>query len=176
MQLYSLPLTPATANAPHRCPPQVAEKLVATASNAIEKNGIKATKLFTHREDVDQLNQRELASLPGKEKRFWGEDSDSSMEQSLSGLCPVPKELVLKVGAQVMLAKNISVQEGLVNGARGVITGFDASRKGGECVCGVCACMCMHCYSHVATLVLMFELHYISCYVYTLHPIPLTVL
>ena len=115
---------------PHRCPPQVTEKLVATASNAIEKNGIKATKLFTHREDVDQMNQRELASLPGKEKHFWGEDSDPSAEQSVNGLCPVPKELILKVGAQVMLAKNISVQEGLVNGARGVITGFEASRKG----------------------------------------------
>lgn len=117
----------------HRCPPQVAEKLTATASNEIERNGIKATKLFTHREDVDQLNQQELASLPGKEKCFWGEDSHPSMEQNLNGLCPVPKELVLKVGAQVMLAKNISVQEGLVNGARGVITGFDASRKGGRC-------------------------------------------
>lgn len=147
MCLYSLPLTPAPANTPHRCPPQVAEKLVATASNAIEKNGIKATKLFTHREDVDQVNQRELASLPGKEKRFWGDDSDPSME-SLNGLCPVPKELILKVGAQVMLAKNISVQEGLVNGARGVITGFDASRKGGECDCGACARTCMHSYSH----------------------------
>ena len=117
----------------HRCPPQVAEKLTATASNEIEQNGIKATKLFTHREDVDQLNQQELASLPGKEKSFWGEDSHPSMEQNLNGLCPVPKELVLKVGAQVMLAKNISVQEGLVNGARGVIAGFDASRKGGRC-------------------------------------------
>lgn len=111
----------------------MAEKLTATASNEIERNGIKATKLFTHREDVDHVNQQELASLPGKEKRFWGEDSDPSMEQSLNGMCPVPKELVLKVGAQVMLAKNTSVQEGLVNGARGVITGFDASRQGGGC-------------------------------------------
>ena len=110
----------------------MAEKLTATASNEIERHGIKATKLFTHREDVDQVNQQKLASLPGKEKHFWAEDSPSSMDDNLNGLCPVQKELVLKVGAQVMLAKNINVQEGLVNGARGVITGFDASRKGGS--------------------------------------------
>lgn len=43
----------------------------------------------------------------------------------LDQMTPVPSSLVLKVGAQVMLMKNINVADGMVNGARGVITSFD---------------------------------------------------
>ena len=38
--------------------------------------------------------------------------------------CQAPGSLVLKVGAQVMLLKNLSVTSGLVNGTRGVIDSF----------------------------------------------------
>jgi ATP-dependent DNA helicase PIF1 len=37
---------------------------------------------------------------------------------------PYDMELVLAVGAQVMLVANISVETGLANGSRGVVTGF----------------------------------------------------
>jgi ATP-dependent DNA helicase PIF1 len=43
----------------------------------------------------------------------------------LDQMTPVPSSLVLKIGAQVMLMKNINVADGMVNGARGVITSFD---------------------------------------------------
>ena len=49
------------------------------------------------------------------------------MTQKFTRSCHVPSILRLKTGAQVMLAKNLNVQEGLVNGARGVIVGFDRS-------------------------------------------------
>ena len=40
-------------------------------------------------------------------------------------MTPVASSLKLRVGAQVMLMKNINVIEGMVNGARGVVTSFD---------------------------------------------------
>lgn len=36
----------------------------------------------------------------------------------------LPKELVLAVGARVILTKNLDVTDGLVNSASGVVTGF----------------------------------------------------
>lgn len=39
-------------------------------------------------------------------------------------MLPCPKVLTLKVGAQVILTKRTSAAKGLVNGSRGVVTGF----------------------------------------------------
>ena len=40
--------------------------------------------------------------------------------QNLQSNCQAPTTLMLKVGAQVVLLKNTVVEEGLVNGSRGV--------------------------------------------------------
>jgi DNA helicase Pif1, 2B domain len=44
--------------------------------------------------------------------------------QQLKKYCQAPDCLRLKLGAQVMLLKNLAVEEGLVNGSRGVVVGF----------------------------------------------------
>merc|ERR1712061_734650 len=91
-------------------------------------NGIIPTQLLTHKKDVDAINQRELGRLQGRAREYIASDSGVSpeaMRQNASS-CPARSRLKLKLGAQVTLLKNICVQEGLVNGGRGVVVRFEA--------------------------------------------------
>jgi ATP-dependent DNA helicase PIF1 len=88
-------------------------------------HGVQATHLLSHRADVDRLNARELDALPLPECVHEADDSSSGELPpvgALESMFLAPKSLRLRVGAQVMLIKNIDVHAGLVNGARGVIT------------------------------------------------------
>ena len=75
-----------------------------TEKNQIEREGIKATRLYTHTEDVATTNQRELAALPGETRRFMASDSNQSLTEQLNNLCPVPDCVELKKGAQVLVS------------------------------------------------------------------------
>ncbi|OZJ06814.1 hypothetical protein BZG36_00001, partial [Bifiguratus adelaidae] len=77
------------------------------------------TRLFALRSQVENANSSRLASLPGKEYHFTSLDEDT---EKIDKVCIAPKELVLKIGAQVMLLKN--VDNYLVNGSIGVIESF----------------------------------------------------
>ena len=114
----------------YRCPPAVTSQLQKTAANVIERDGIHATKLFTHTSDVEATNVLKLSELPGEQHDYDANDSDPSMKEHIDNVCPAVKCLGLKVGAQVMLIRNMDVSQGLVNGARGVVTGFSGSGKG----------------------------------------------
>lgn len=57
-------------------------------------------------------------------------DSDENLVKTIDQMCPVRRKLELKINTQVMLTKNVNVQKGLVNGARGVITGFESNATG----------------------------------------------
>ena len=57
-------------------------------------------------------------------RTHWWILADSLTSRLFPPLC---FQLSLKVGAQVMLTKNISVQQGLANGSRGVVTAFTNS-------------------------------------------------
>ena len=50
-----------------RCPLEVAEALKKTSHHNIEKEGVLATRLCTHKEDVDLINGQQLIKLPGNE-------------------------------------------------------------------------------------------------------------
>ncbi|XP_064105894.1 ATP-dependent DNA helicase PIF1-like [Macrobrachium nipponense] len=114
-----------------RCTEDMTDQLRLTEQNIVEKDGIKATRLCTHCEDVDNINSGHLNKLSGTAEVFQSVDSDPGLSKILDSQTPVVSKLILKVGAQVMLMKNLDVNKGLVNGARGVVTGFK-SVGGGE--------------------------------------------
>lgn len=114
-----------------------------------------ATKLCTHKENVNQINEIHLSKLPCEKKVFYASDSDNSMSAMIDNQVPVGETLELKKGAQVrtdqhlfaeswkvaliillfvyfkvMLAKNLNLSKGLVNGARGIVTQFDSGNAG----------------------------------------------
>lgn len=76
--------------------------------------------LATRRDNVDYINDRKLAELPGDSVTFRGEVTGDFPESSL----PTSRELVLKPGAQVIFIKN-DFDRRWVNGTIGVVSGFD---------------------------------------------------
>ncbi len=103
---------------------------------------IRPTLLFTRRVEVDIVNDKNLKALAGDRKIFAADTVFAPLD-SLRGLtkdhpdvkraiekldkdAPYVVELILAVGAQVMLLTNMDPQQGLVNGSRGVVMGFDS--------------------------------------------------
>jgi ATP-dependent DNA helicase PIF1 len=73
---------------------------------------------------VDNSNQRRLRELPGRTYRYDAVDvGDQNIRDKLLQNMMCPKMLELKVGAQVMLIKNLDEQ--LVNGSIGKVTRFE---------------------------------------------------
>ncbi|PIK44881.1 PIF1 5'-to-3' DNA helicase [Apostichopus japonicus] len=112
------------------CSKEVSTRLMSTFKQVVEKNGVEATRLCTHKEDVEQLNRIHLEKLTTESRLFESQDSDPQLRRHLDSQCPVGQKIELKIGAQVMLTKNIDVNRGLVNGARGVVKGFEAGPRG----------------------------------------------
>lgn len=109
---------------------EVTAQLLRSAYHSIERDGILATRLCTHKDDVELTNENKLKQLPGVMRVFEAVDSDPMLFQTIDALSPVSRLLQLKVGAQVMLTKNLDVQRGLVNGARGVVVDFQPGNQG----------------------------------------------
>jgi ATP-dependent DNA helicase PIF1 len=107
------------------------EKLLRTRLNAkLPEGGIQPTTLFPTREAAERENTQELAKLPGIAQAYMAEDIYVVKDKYIK---PMPKNLKeamdktianvvwLKVGAQVMLKKNLDIAGGLVNGTKGVV-------------------------------------------------------
>ncbi|XP_029309525.1 ATP-dependent DNA helicase PIF1 [Cottoperca gobio] len=108
----------------------VTAKLMESAYHHIEKDGILATRLCTHKDDVELTNENKLQQLPGSVRAFEALDSDPVLVKTIDAHSPVSRLIQLKVGAQVMLTKNLDVARGLVNGARGVVVAFESGKHG----------------------------------------------
>jgi ATP-dependent DNA helicase PIF1 len=92
---------------------------------------IKPTLLYSRKRDVEAYNLNQLHSLPDKARTYTAEDHYKPLrprvrkeKYELMLDDAIKKSLVIKVGAQVMLKANLDVDDGLVNGSRGVVTGL----------------------------------------------------
>jgi ATP-dependent DNA helicase PIF1 len=93
------------------------------------KEEIQPTKIFTRRDTVDKINKEGLDAIKGEEMIYKiftkGKVSSDSIKNGLARMddnAQYQNELVLKVGAQVMLIANVNQEEGLVNGRLGIVT------------------------------------------------------
>lgn len=93
---------------------------------------IKPTLLFTRRADVDAINRNNLAKLTGDTQTYkcrtlpvkCAPSEVAKIVEKMDRDANYVPELSLKVGAQVMLLKNLEPEFGLVNGSRGVVVAF----------------------------------------------------
>jgi ATP-dependent exoDNAse (exonuclease V) alpha subunit len=83
-----------------------------------------ATKLFTHNENVDRINQASLESIAGPARVFQMSSRGSrTLVDTLRAQCLSPETLSLKEGAAVMFTRN-NFDAGYVNGTLGTVTNF----------------------------------------------------
>jgi ATP-dependent DNA helicase PIF1 len=110
---------------------------------------IRPTLLFNRNAEVDTVNRVNMAALEGERHTYEAQDvqdpskrtntdthapltspDDPDIRTALNRLdtdAPYETTLELCVGAQVMLITNMDQEAGLVNGSRGVVTGYSLS-------------------------------------------------
>jgi len=104
-----------------------------------KRQEIKPTLLFVKNHDVSSINESKLAKLPGEEHIFEAETTSAHEDirddilrmlvEKIDKDASYEPRLALKVGAQVMLLKQLMEEREdekgkLVNGSRGIVTGF----------------------------------------------------
>jgi ATP-dependent DNA helicase PIF1 len=103
---------------------QSREDLQLLVGNVPAQSKVEPTHLFSVNERVDAKNVGMLATLPG-DTYVWDPDTtDVQGRPSENDLTKARKDFVplkVRVGAQVMLTVNMSFEDGLVNGSRGVV-------------------------------------------------------
>jgi ATP-dependent DNA helicase PIF1 len=113
--------------------PESYAALEARKTMAWKRQEIKPTLLFTKNQDVAAINQSQLEKLTGREVVFQAKTTAAPrlppdilgfLVEKLDKDAPYEPELILKERAQVMLLTNQDPEAGLVNGSRGVVTGF----------------------------------------------------
>ena len=89
---------------------------------------IKPTKLYPNNVDVDKINQKEIKKILVNEPKsniftaYFTKDVNDNLKQKL-----YEHTIFLCVGSQVMITRNISIENELVNGTRGVVVDINKS-------------------------------------------------
>jgi ATP-dependent DNA helicase PIF1 len=110
------------------------ERLEARKLTSWKGQQIRPTLLFTKNADVDAINEKQFEKLFEPTVAFKAKTRFSRPDQTEEGLhkfiefmdkdAPYEATLELKVGAQVMLVRNVDPDMDLVNGSRGVVLRF----------------------------------------------------
>ncbi len=91
----------------------------------ITYENVEPTRLYTHNVDVDTVNTRELARLPGGAKRYTMKGTGrKQLVEGLAKNCLSPEQLILKEDAMVMCTKN-NFEAGYVNGTLARVVRFN---------------------------------------------------
>ncbi|KAG8803492.1 hypothetical protein FRC16_005162 [Serendipita sp. 398] len=102
------------------------------------EDGIQPTELFSLRAQVEEANNTRLRALPGEDVVYYATDyrfhdmfgKEIPADKAVKTLdnTMAPRELRLRVGAQVMLTKN-PADSRLVNGSLGTIVAFETTEE-----------------------------------------------
>lgn len=104
--------------------------------NLSNEHGIKPTKLFSTNYSAEKLNEKEISIFKKSGSEFFEynmeisyyDDKNPYKEyniQNYKKFCTIQENLFLCLNAQVMLVINLDIENGLVNGSRGVIMRFE---------------------------------------------------
>lgn len=90
--------------------------------------GIAATKLYSHNQDVEQINESHLRAIEHEAKTFamQTKGTQAKVDQLVKSVL-APEVLELKVGAEVMFVAN-NFSEGFANGTRGRVIDFEDNK------------------------------------------------
>jgi len=118
--------------------PDIVVKLDARIGAAVNAP-IGIARLYTHRENVDEINSAELRKLTGPEVIYDVYASGTAaLQEKLKKDNDVPDKLLLKIGARVMFTKN-NMGAGYVNGTLGEVIGFENGGDGDSATAGAAA-------------------------------------
>lgn len=95
---------------------------------------ITPTRLYSRNRDVDRVNKEAFDQLiktqtPHTFKTVYGGAAPKNTQTNsilYADSCGIPSEVVMCLGAQVVVTSNVDAAKGLVNGTRGVVIGMGA--------------------------------------------------
>jgi ATP-dependent DNA helicase PIF1 len=101
-------------------------------ANLDNPSGIVPTVLYSTRDEAKLLNDSELSKLNGETRTFITESGsevidDTKRKQVIDQMMDsynVQQRITLKTGTQVIILRNLDKEHGIMNGSRGVVTGF----------------------------------------------------